>query len=100
MGRRIVLYCILLVCAASLGCDLVEPRTSPISSPVKQPYQRFLPIQAENQMMQGVPWHGYFALDTKTGSLCSTMKGRIFKGEADWVNDVPNCGDLLAANPD
>ena len=80
------------------GCDQLEPQNQPAA---KAHYQRFLPIQPENVMTSGVPWHGYFALDTKTGTLCATMKDRGFgKGPSEWANDVPNCAQVLAENPD
>src|SRR5260370_42606256 len=80
------------------GCDQLQPQNQPAAQPH---YQRFLPISPPSTMTEGVPWHGYFALDTKTGTLCSTMKDRVFrKGTSDWANDVPNCAQLLAENPD
>jgi hypothetical protein len=51
-------------------------------------------------MTEGIPWYGFFALDTKTGTLCSTIKDRVFKGPSEWANDVPNCSQLLVSNPD
>jgi len=33
--------------------------------------QRFLPLNAESSKT-GVPWSGFFALDTETGQLCRT----------------------------
>ena len=56
-------------------------------------HQRFLPIAPYNGMVQGVPWHGFFALDTTTGMLCRTVN-RIFSGQAEWANDVPLCTDV------
>lgn len=87
------------VCALVLtGCDASQPQST--TPPARHPYQRFVPIQPEATFREGVPWHGYFALDTKTGTLCSTMKGRAFSGASDWANDVPSCKQLLADNPD
>lgn len=79
------------------GCDTSQPPSQP---PAKPHYQRFVPIAPEVVMTEGVPWHGFFALDTRTGTLCSTMKGRVFKGPPEWANDVPSCSQLLATNPD
>jgi hypothetical protein len=46
-------------------------------------------------MTQGVPWHGYFALDTKTGTLCVTLEFKDFpKGVSEWANGVPKCNDI------
>jgi hypothetical protein len=80
------------------GCDPAQPQTQ--QPPAKPHYQRFLPVQAEVVMTEGIPWYGFFALDTKTGTLCSTIKDRVFKGPSEWANDVPNCSLLLASNPD
>jgi hypothetical protein len=79
------------------GCDSSQPQST--TPPAKPHYQRFIPIQAVPYVMEGVPWHGYFALDTKTGTLCTTVKNRVFrKGPAEWANDVPSCNDILAAD--
>jgi hypothetical protein len=50
-------------------------------------------------MIQGVPWHGYFALDTKTGELCRTVSYDIVpKGSADdLAHSVLRCSDILRA---
>ena len=56
-------------------------------------HQRFLPIAPQNGMLQGVPWHGFFALDTTTGQLCRTVD-RTFSGQSEWANDVHLCADL------
>lgn len=55
--------------------------------------QRFVPIAPQNGMVQGVPWHGFFALDTTTGLLCRTVD-RTFSGPSQWANDVHLCTDL------
>lgn len=89
---------VLAIAITLSGCDSSQPQST--TPPTKPHYQRFVPIQAVPYVMEGVPWHGYFALDTKTGTLCSTIKDRAFKGPAEWANDVPNCTQLLADNPD
>lgn len=93
------LLVILPIIVALAGCDATQPQAQ--NKPIaKSHYQRFVPIESEKIMTDGVPWHGYFALDTKTGNLCSTIKGRVFKGAGEWANDIPSCDQLLAANPD
>ena len=77
------------------GCDTSQPPSQP---PAKPHYQRFVPIAPEVVMTEGVPWHGFFALDTKTGTLCRTMIKDFGPGQ--WANDVPICSQLLATNPD
>jgi hypothetical protein len=42
-----------------------------------------------------IPWHGYFALDTKTGQLCRTT-GYGLQG----FEGLPLCADLYRQNPD
>lgn len=81
------------------ACDSSQPQTQSTAPPAKPHYQRFVPISDVNILTEGIPWHGFFALDTKTGTLCSTMK-RAFKGTTEWANDVPSCEQVLAANPD
>jgi hypothetical protein len=42
-------------------------------------------------MTQGVPWHGFFALDTDTGQLCRTT---ILILSEDYMSSVPTCYSL------
>jgi hypothetical protein len=46
--------------------------------------------------MQGVPWHGFFALDTQTGQLCRTT---IFELNKDFDSSVPPCFSLFKGQP-
>jgi hypothetical protein len=67
-----------------------------LKSAVAVAYQRFVPIAPESVMAQGIPWHGYFALDTKTGTLCVTLRVKDFpRGVSEWANNVPKCNDVL-----
>jgi hypothetical protein len=79
------------------GCDSLQPQPQSAASPAKTNYQRFVPIAPESVMTQGVPWHGYFALDTQTGSLCRTVMFKNFPKGSDWANDILSCSDILAA---
>jgi hypothetical protein len=73
-----------------LGCSPAQPQ----NQPPMLPYQRFVPIAPESVMAEGIPWHGFFALDTKTGTLCVTLETKDFpKGAAEWANNVPKCND-------
>ena len=67
------------------------------------PYQRFVPASQQGNVV-GVPWAGFFALDTKTGQLCLTVsksdawdKYKV-KGpptvKEPW-NSLPVCNDIL-----
>ncbi len=58
---------------------------------------RFVPITPYNEgrmPVVGIPWHGFFALDTKTGSLCRTMNKEFPQSE--WANRIPLCIDLFS----
>jgi len=92
---------VLAIGIAMTGCE--SQSTTP---PAKPHYQRFVPIPTDGFFTEGIPWHGYFALDTKTGTLCSTIKDRLmtrklnFTGASEWANGVPSCEVILGANPD
>jgi hypothetical protein len=83
------------------ACD--QSRTPPTMEQAKSmpspDYQRFLPIAPMTGSMMGVPWHGYFALDTKTGQLCKAMawefQGNKLSGFEGIVNGLPLCKDLF-----
>jgi hypothetical protein len=66
------------------------------SAPIAQS-GRFVPIAPYNEgrmPVVGIPWHGFFALDTRTGSLCRTMNKEFPQSE--WVNRLPLCIDLFS----
>ena len=91
---------VLAIAITLAGCDSTRPQST--TPPAKPQYQRFVSIATDGFFIEGIPWHGYFALDTKTGTLCRTIKFKVFpKGSPiEWANDVPSCNDILAANPD
>lgn len=63
------------------------------------PYQRFVPVPTPQSGMTGLPWSGFFALDTKTGILCLTSSistGRL----ADYKESLPLCAALMREYPD
>jgi hypothetical protein len=93
-ARQVVLS-ILIVALA--GCDTSQPQNQPAAKPH---YQRFVPIPPESVLTQGVPWNGFLALDTKTGTLCRTIINRVFPSASGWANDIPACSQVLAGNPD
>jgi len=61
--------------------------------------QRFTPIAPESVSNQGLPWHGFFALDTKTGELCTTVGYDLLpKGQADdFAHSLLSCSNILKA---
>jgi hypothetical protein len=63
----------LLIAVAGLlalsGCADFQTKSAQAA---KQPYQRFVPVPRQPENLQGVPWSGALALDTKTGQLCQT----------------------------
>lgn len=51
--------------------------------------QRFIPMPRQPENLNGVPWSGAFALDTKTGQLCRTYDDQAdekWKGLASCVD--------------
>jgi hypothetical protein len=85
------------------GCDDLsrkrnqaqETRKPESSVPVMQ-NGRFVPITPYNEgrmPVVGIPWHGFFALDTKTGALCRTLDKEFTQSE--WANTLPLCMELL-----
>jgi hypothetical protein len=71
------------------GCDTPEKPTTPPAQSQPAPFQRFLPLNAEGQKA-GIPWSGFFALDSQTGQLCRTTP-RQFGNEFD---QIPSCSAL------
>lgn len=69
---------------AIIGCS----HTAHVSS---KSYQRFVPIPANTS--EGIPWNGYFALDTKTGQVCWTVPA---PHPPTQFGTLPNCVDLAA----
>ena len=56
--------------------------------------RRFLPVSAPPKDMIGVPWTGFFALDSRTGQLCVTRN--IRDKDPEWVTDLPECVELYS----
>jgi hypothetical protein len=54
--------------------------------------QRFVPIGPPEPDRMGIPWHGYFALDTETGQLCRTADWQL----QDAWRTLPTCLSLAA----
>jgi hypothetical protein len=86
----------------ALAISVVMTGCAPQNTAPPTHYQRFVPIPTGSFFVAGIPWHGYFALDTKTGTLCRTIKFKVFPKESsvEWANDVPSCNDVLAADKD
>jgi hypothetical protein len=78
------------------GCVAVAQQRNPSAADAESheiSNQRFLPISPSPQFIQGVPWHGFFALDTQTGQLCRTTIFEFTKGGTDF-NSLPTCFSL------
>jgi hypothetical protein len=75
-----------------VGCD------QPLNNLPKNhtPYQRFVPVSRPPEKMVGVPWTGFFALDTKTGLLCLTTDNHV---PPDY-QDLPTCTKVMTDWPD
>jgi|SRR5271166_3843118 len=99
MSRK--LFPALPLLLALWGCS--QPQAAPlIVPPSTQPYQRFVPIQQDDNVA-GVLWSGAFALDTKTGQLCETYAldiTRARSSEAAWLAGIPQCSALYKKFPD
>lgn len=78
-----------------LACFVFTERTSAVPDASK-PFQRFVPIGAAENDRQGIPWHGFFALDTQTGQLCKTTTHSFDKPEYD---SLPSCYVLSGSGP-
>jgi hypothetical protein len=88
--RILALASLALVVQHPTGCNQPDVPTAKNNPP----YQRFVPVSAQAGMM-GVPWTGYFALDTKTGQLCLTSD----KHEPENIGDLPTCVVVTMTNP-
>jgi hypothetical protein len=85
----------LLTVVVLAGCDQAKTEQKPDSPKQPSPhYQRFVPIQPSH--VNGVPWHGALALDTKTGQLCTTYP---LVNNKDW-DALPTCEQLFIGYPD
>ena len=80
------------------SCDSTQPPSPIARQAVPIPYQRFIPVPRQPENVQGIPWSGAFALDTKTGQLCFTYIGPFPK---EWLDyGVLPCLQLLKNYPD
>jgi hypothetical protein len=86
---------LLPICALLLGFQECDQQQRPQPPPKPTYQQRFIPIHREPQNVEGVPWSGAFALDTKTGQLCETYELSNDKWAA-----IPRCYDLYRNFPD
>ena len=75
-----------------------SPTVSPtVVSRMDKP-QRFLPVNPSSYIIENIPWHGFFALDTETGQLCRTTTFQFTKGGTDF-NSLPTCFSLSRDDP-
>ena len=90
--RKLIL--VIASAAALTGC-----RSSHTRQAQAMHYQRFVPIPQGTVATEGVPWDGFFALDTKTGTLCTTVSYNILpKGSADdLAHSLLSCSNILQA---
>jgi hypothetical protein len=90
--RILALASLALLLQQANGCNQSSPAPAPKSN---SPYQRFVPVPAPQAGMMGVPWTGYFALDTKTGQLCLTSDKHVPEN----FGDLPTCVVVTMTNP-
>jgi hypothetical protein len=85
----------LLVLGAVIGMAVVRGQVNsavPLRVDTARP-QRFVPVPLDGR--SGLPWSGFFALDTETGVLCRTSNF-VLEGESGWMA-LPTCEGLYAA---
>jgi hypothetical protein len=87
--------CLSTILLQTDGCQQQEQKAS-IPPPDKPPaVQRFVPVPPPQAGMMGVPWTGFFALDTQMGQLCLTTGIYI----PEKYERLPTCDEDLRANP-
>lgn len=93
--RTILAICVSLALAQLTGCRQQEQEAAvaPINKPLM--VQRFVPVPAPQAGMMGVPWTGFFALDTQIGQLCLTTGVYI----PEKYERLPTCDEDLRTNP-
>lgn len=84
MGLKDALMPMKLLMVAALplvlnGCGDFQAKSA---QPRKQSYQRFIPVPRQPENLEGVPWSGALALDTKTGQLCQTYPESTVSGNS------------------
>jgi hypothetical protein len=78
-----------------LACLTLTQQTSAVPE-VGKTCQRFVPVGLAENDRSGVPWHGFFALDTQTGQLCKTTSHSFDKPE---YERLPSCYSLASSLP-
>jgi len=91
--RTILAFTFLILLQAN-GCD--ESKPSAPEPRHQEHYQRFVPVPREPANAVGLPWSGFFALDTKTGQLCRTYET---PKSTDW-DGIVLCKQLFDQYPD
>jgi hypothetical protein len=83
---------LLVVVVFLVGCsEMLETRKqAAVQAQAPTHFKRFVPVPLDGR--QGLPWSGFFALDTETGQLCRTSNF-VLEGDAGWMT-IPTCVDL------
>jgi hypothetical protein len=93
MKKMFFVACIYLTLS---GCGTITSDRSETNG-----FQRFLPIAPTATNVIGVPWHGYLALDSKTGLLCKTVSIQFGENTVrDVIHNLPECSALRVTFPD
>lgn len=82
-----------LIFVLAVGCLVSDHNSSNAAEPIKNPAQRFVPVNADRADML---WSGFFALDTETGQLCRTIAEFQFDSK-NAFNRLPSCVSLSQA---
>lgn len=77
------------------GCRKQEQKVSIPPTDKPPAVQRFVPLPPPQAGMMGVPWTGFFALDTQMGQLCLTTGVYI----PEKYERLPTCDEDLRDNP-
>lgn len=101
LGKRVkvltALLVLLLMILGILGVKFASGQRRHAGTPHSKPsYQRFVLVSPESGV---APAHWFFALDTKTGRLCLTMR-RNFESPFQGFSDLPLCSELYRDFPD
>jgi hypothetical protein len=90
VGSAVILFATLQSC---------DPAPQAGNSARLTEYQRFVPIAPDPLGWAGRPWHGMFALDTRTGQLCKTIPWSLQgQGLQSVLNNAPLCKTLVEAD--
>ena len=90
---KLILAAVVAATLLQVGCS--TEKAAPPEKTTPGGYQRFVPVPAPQSGMAGVPWTGFFALDTQVGQLCVTTGIYI----PEKFDRLPTCDEDLKTYP-